>query len=303
MTDGMADSPSCVGVVVVNYGSHSLIRANLWPNTQMPGDVRVVVVDNFTSVKEAAAASELCDRPGWHFVANSSNLGYGAAMNKGIQRARALGCKIFVLLNPDARIALSDVKLLADRVVECPMRMVSPTVMRPDGSLWFSGGTVLVGQGTTSTKPGSDSGAPNGWLTGACLVMHDYLWAKVGGFDESFFLYWEDVDLSWRCVASGGELSVADDVYVTHSVGGTQSSLGKSPQYVFYNCRNRLLFARKHFRSQGRSRWAMTSVTYARAVTLRGGRRNFLRDPIRLSFAAVRGTISGLVSLLASDRA
>ena len=44
------------------------------------------------------------------------------------------------------------------------------------------------------------------WLTGASLAMSITLWEQVGGFDERYFLYWEDVDLSWRILQAGGEL-------------------------------------------------------------------------------------------------
>lgn len=293
-----SDLPSRLGVVVVNYGSHRLIESNLGALANGLSDFVAVVVDNFTTSEEASAIAQTCKRSGWVLVANETNVGFGAAMNIGLDAACNLGADILLMINPDASISSQGVEELVRLVRADSTIMVSPTILRPDGETWFGGGSVLVAQGLTTTRAGSDSTAPNGWLTGACLAVQTSLWSKIGGFDEDYFLYWEDVDLSWRCVAAGGALVVASDILATHTVGGTQSSLGKSSLYVFYNCRNRLVFASKHLNSRDQKRWLWVSGRYARSVILRGGRKNFVRRPLRLVAAAVGGTASGAWYLL-----
>jgi len=127
-------------------------------------------------------------------------------------------------------------------------------------------------------------------------VHHD-LWRTLGGFDARYFLYWEDVDLSWRARRAGADLAVVKDVTVFHDVGGTQKhgqdGSAKSPVYVYYNCRNRLVFAAQHLGRLDRTRWLLTSPRYAWAVLQRGGRRALARSPLRLIWAAVGGTVAG----------
>jgi len=285
--------PDDLGVVVVNYGSPGLLELNLVDLARaLPGE-RVVIVDNFCDLADRAATTALCRREGWTLLAPGLNLGFGAGMNAGARLLIARGCRRLLLLNPDARIDEAGVLALAEGCAEDPQRILSPQIERPDGSLWFGGGTVQIGRGRTSTRSGADSSAPYGWLSGACLMIHASLWCWLGGFDERYFLYWEDVDLSWRCVAAGGSLVVRDDVTVVHSVGGTQSGSGKSALYVYSNCRNRLVFAARHLSRGQLVRWLLLSPGYAVQVLQRGGRRDLARHAGPLVLAAARGTGAG----------
>lgn len=286
-----------LGIIVVNYGSHALLEDHLERASaaarSATSDPVVVVVDNFTSTAETEALASLAVAQGWLTVLNARNEGFGRAMNAGVAAAKAAGCSVFLLLNPDAMIDAATIAALVSRCAAEPLTLRSPRILRPDGTRWFDGGTVSVAHGWTSTAEGSDSSAPGGWLSGACLAVHADLWDASGGFDDDYFLYWEDVDLSWRCVAAGGALIVDHDLAAFHSVGGTQLERGKSPLYVYFNCRNRLVFASKHLARADRVKWLAMSIRYGARVALRGGRREFLRHPALLSWAAIRGTISG----------
>ena len=296
MTSGAPHLGTRTGIVIVNYGSHDLIESNYG---MLATDVQqiavVVVVDNFTSTSEAKSIAELCTRKGWLLVLNDTNIGFGAGVNVGVARAREVGCSTFLLANPDAMILVSDIENLASRVLADPLVMISPQIVKEDGTRWFDGGSVLIEKGRTSTVEGSDSGQPHGWLSGACLMLHEQMWLQVGGFDDRYFLYWEDVDLSFRWVASGGTLKVADDIKIVHRVGGTQGGFGKSPAYVYHNCRNRLLFASIHLTRSEALRWLRGSVGYAASVVQRGGRRALLAQLGALLWAAVRGTVAGAI--------
>jgi N-acetylglucosaminyl-diphospho-decaprenol L-rhamnosyltransferase len=292
------DCADKLAVVVVNYGSVDLLRANLALRDPRPTAAEVVIVDNYTTDADAEATRVLAEWMGWNLVTPQRNLGFGGGMNAGVGRAMELGCTTFLLLNPDARIEPEVVQALFDECREHPLTAVAPRIVREDGRPWFSGGTVLVERGRTSTAYGADSSAAGGWITGACVIIHERLWRRIGGFDDEYFLYWEDVDLSWRLTAAGGKLVVLEDLSAVHSVGGTQGGAGKSPLYVYYNCRNRLLFASKHLDRRLVLRWILNSPRYAVQVCTRGaGRRVLLRKPGLLA-AAVRGTVTGSIAAL-----
>ncbi len=114
------------------------------------------------------------------------------------------------------------------------------------------------------------------------MMINEAAWSAVGGFDEDYFLYWEDIDFSLRVEDAGGRLILVDDVSAVHDEGGTQGvgspdKRAKSPTYYFYNIRNRMLLADKLMDDRTVRRWAAVSSTAAREILLRGGRRQLLR--------------------------
>lgn len=282
------------GIVVVNYGSHALLEQSLLPLDLEALGAVVVVVDNFSTVTERSAVTALSERFGWHLVTVNGNPGFGAGVNLGVAQAKSLGCTTYLLLNPDARAEDAVVTALVAHVDREPRDLVSPRVLRPDGSTWFAGGDLdLVSGRTTGVRPGRPRvGVP--WLTGACLVAHDDLWTELGGFDESMFMYWEDVELSYRCLRVGGGLIVRDDLTVVHDVGGTQDGEDKSALYFYWNSRNRLAFAALHLTPQQCRRWLWATPAYTWALLRRGrGRRRVLTElgPVA---AALRGVLAGV---------
>ncbi|WP_196250674.1 glycosyltransferase [Cellulomonas sp. JZ18] len=281
-----------LAVVVVSYGSSHLLDAGL-PATLTAAGAHVVVVDNDSGDAERRAATALCAARGWLLVP-SANDGFGAGCNRGVAAARAAGCDVVLLLNPDAAVTSEDARTLLEHVRRHPGDVVSPVVVLPTGRESFVGAVVDVPAGRTRRPRPGDAATLRPWLSGACLALHVDTYTALGGFDERYFMYWEDVDLSWRAVGRGARLVVRDDVRVVHEVGGTEGGVGKSPLYCYWNCRNRMLFAALHLAPADRRRWALRSGAYALEVVLRSGRRVAVRSP-RAALAAVRGTVAGLL--------
>jgi len=283
-----------LGVVVVNYGPPGLLEEHVLRHDLAGVPAVLVVVDNWSTAAARREVEALCDERGLELVAMATNTGFGAGANAGAQRALALGCTTLLLLNPDASLDAAAAAALHHQVLQRPRTLVSPRVLHDDGRAWFTGAEVSLRTGRTrrtGVLPGPEL---HPWLSGACLAVHGDLWRELGGFDEDYFLYWEDVDLSVRCAALGGELLVRHDLQAVHAVGGTQGRGGKSPAYVRFHCRNRLLFARRHLPRRRVARWALTSGVYAAEVLRRDGWRRLLRTRGPLA-AAVRGTAEGLL--------
>jgi N-acetylglucosaminyl-diphospho-decaprenol L-rhamnosyltransferase len=276
-------------VVVVNHASHELLARHLTA-TVAGADLLVVVVDNSSRPQDTAAAATLCAARGWFHVP-VRNEGFGAGVNAGLHEATARGAQGALVLNPDLAItSAAALELLA--TARERDALVAPRVDRPDGRPWFTSGTL--DERTGSTRAVGDATRVE-WLSGACLAATTATWARLGGFDPRYFLYWEDVDLGRRATRAGVTLLVRDDVTAVHDVGGTQSSAGsrrKSDTYYRENCRGRLVFAAHHLDARPRARWILGAPAYARAVVLRGGRRQLLHDP-RPVLAAISGTLAG----------
>ncbi|MBF4623414.1 glycosyltransferase [Clavibacter sp. VKM Ac-2872] len=295
--------PALLAVVVVNYGSADLVRENVLPLIERLDDALLVVVDNRTTDAERERVRELAAHPSTrvHGVYPDGNTGFGTGMNIGVDAARSLGAREFLLLNPDATIAPDQLAVLRGVVAADPLTLAAPTILRPDGSTWFRGSDLYLADGrirSAARRAQHPGQATEPWLTGACLLVTDELWTRVGGFSDDYFLYWEDVDLSRKVVAAGGRLRVVEEAVAVHAEGGTQSAghasagQAKSGTYYYHNIRNRLLYGARHLDAAALRRWRLLTPVIAYEVLLQGGRRQFAH-PVAPVTAAVRGIRDG----------
>jgi len=300
-----AGGDGALGVVVVSYGSAQLLRRNLATLDLGSDDVHVVVVDNFSTAENRAAVEELGALHGWTVVGMPDNRGFGAACNAGVAAARELGCRTFLFLNPDARIPGEVVAELRAQSLAEPMSLISPKLVDSSGHVVFRAARTDLRDGRVRRRPddgGLRSDDPGDWLCGACVVVHDELFSRIGGYDEGFFLYWEDVDLGYRAVAAGATVVLREDLVAVHDEGGTHEGPRgpeKSALYYRWNCRNRLAFGARHLGRRQLLRWVLTTPAVSWEILLRGGRRQLLHSPALLR-AAVAGSLAGLAIALAA---
>ncbi len=299
------DRFSGLTVVVVNYASADLVEQNLARTMSgLPG-AHAVVVDNLSTAADRAAMITAATRHGWRICLPDSNTGFGGGCNLGVAAALAAGCDRILLLNPDATIDSRSVALLDSIVRDDHHALVGPRIVDERGRPWSAGVDVLLDDGrmrSWAKRPIETGDDYLPWLSGACLALHADLWRRLGGFDEDYFLYWEDVDLSVRVQRSGGRIELVREAVAIHVEGRTHSSeeRAKSPLYYFYNNRNRLLFARKLMPADVQARWRRRTVRAAAEIVLRGGRRQLAR-PHRNVLPAVRGLVDGLRVPVASQ--
>jgi GT2 family glycosyltransferase len=279
-------------LIVVNYASHGLIAEGLDAEGLRLAGIRVFIVDNYSTQEERTAVERLCAERAWTMVSRA-NEGFGAGVNRGVAFAAQAGCDPFITLNPDAKADPAVLSALAQRVLAQPGRMASPRMVTSDGAAHFRGSTVSLRTGDPEWK---------NWLSGACLAFSRAAFTELGGFDEDYFLYWEDLDLSRRAASAGIELQLCDDLEVVHDEGGTQGprrGRAKSPYYYFYNTRNRLLFASRQVAGRRLWGWITSTPRQSLLIWLRGGRRQLLAEPAG-ALAATAGTLAGLARAVPS---
>jgi GT2 family glycosyltransferase len=282
-----------IGIVVVNFGSHEVIERNLGCVDLTDVPCKVVVIDNFSTRSEASCVADLAHRLGWEFVPLDTNAGFGCAVNIGVARATDLGCRTLLILNPDASTTPEVIDALRVACLIDRNAMMTPVIERPDGSIWFDGGRIGVRWGGLRSINSAAERQGLEWATGACLAMHVEMWEKLGGFDNDYYLYWEDVDLSFRCQQLGGRIVVRADLRAVHEVGATQGHMRKSAVYNYYNCRNRLVFAAKHLALRYQLIWILQIPMDTMRVLSRGGRAELLHAK-RVLAPGGRGVIDGL---------
>ncbi|GEK78816.1 glycosyltransferase family 2 protein [Agrococcus baldri] len=283
-------------IVVVSYGSSALLAQHLAETARQVPEARIVVVDNRSSDDELRAVTALTERMGWDLVALERNTGFGGGVNAGVAHALEHGAEAMLVLNPDARIDRAAFQALAAAGDERTLR--SPIVRSPSGRVWFSGLDIDLVDGEIRhprRRHEFPAGRPVPWLSGACLWITREVWELSGGFDDAYFLYWEDVDFSRRVVERGGSLLVVEDAVAMHDEGGTHKESGqrdeaKSELYYYWNIRNRMRFAAGHLDDEGVRRWQRRALQAAWRIILRGGRRQLLRPvpPLRALWRGLR---------------
>ncbi|BAU33122.1 glycosyltransferase family 2 protein [Microcella alkaliphila] len=237
-----------VGVVTVAYRSNAVLEkllASLADASTEP--LSVVVVDNFPGDDESA--SPIAHRFGATYVARPENPGYGAAINAG-QPFLPQSVEWVLICNPDLELAPGSIDaLLATAETDARIASVGPAILNIDGSVYPSARRVpslRTGVGhalfaniwqsnpwTKAYKQDSTDALTRrdaGWLSGACLLVRRAAFTDTGGFDEGYFMYFEDVDLGYRFGKAGWRNVFEPSARATH-IGG-HSTAGSSARMV-----------------------------------------------------------------------
>jgi GT2 family glycosyltransferase len=198
-----------------------------------------IVVDN-----GGAAGERLGDRR-VDLVESPRNDGYGAGMNRGMRRAFADGATYVALLNDDVIVEPGWLDAALDGFDSPSVGAVQPLLLDLDGTHVNSAGVTVdrAGQGADvgrGAPAGHDDDRPQAIdaFTGGAVVVSRAFIDAVGGFDERFFLYYEDVELSRRGRRLGWSYRLAPASRVRHVGSASTAALGDRVRYL--QERNRL---------------------------------------------------------------
>ena len=209
-------------------------------------DCEVIVVDNASS--EAIPDFFQQNYPGFNLIRNTENTGFAAACNQATRVAKG---GIFVFLNPDTEVcpgwllhltrgleqasgpALinSKINLLTD-----PQKILSAGLNVHFTGLTFARHFFHDQEKVVTTEP-----VPA--ISGTSFAVRREIWEELGGFDERFFIYFEDVDLSWRAQLAGYRCLLRPDSVVRHRHPARPSDFS-----LYYSARNRLFMLVKNYR-------------------------------------------------------
>lgn len=277
-----------VAIVMVTLDSDSSTQM-LLDTAERAGYELAVVVD-------CGRSSIVEDRPGLKSMAvcvirPGKNIGYGPGCNLGATHAIQKGASILVFANPDVECDSTTLRELASR---CRIgELLAPSLRRPGGRV-FCGGVIRPWSGATAAISEGDIA----WVSTAMVALAADDWRMVGGFDPRFFIYWDDVDLSTRLVDNGCRLRVDRSLEVTHVGRGSQPGRRGENFYAFLNCRNRLLYARKHVKSPlSACTWMLGSMTYMFLVADMRRRGRTVR-----AMSCIAGTAIGLADATVRGR-
>ncbi len=177
----------------------------------------VVVVDNASTDATVARLREAL--PQAVVMANPRNLGFGAANNLGVQAAKT---PFVLLLNPDCSITPEAMQLLLDTAQQYPQAgIIAPQSWTPSGQAQLTYRPAFYEKRRSAPYVLPDGVCSSKWLLGNCLLIRTDLYRAIGGFDEGFFLYYEDEDLCLRMGRSGHECLLQPAARAQHRGGGS----------------------------------------------------------------------------------
>lgn len=220
MTRNSAPTP-VFSLITVSFNSSQTLRQH-WKPLSSPG-VEWIVVDNASSDNSVDVARSL----GARVIPLETNVGFGAANNIALAQARG---SVVGIINPDVEFDPDDLDLIANALAR-EDALVAPQLLNPDRSPQPNGrGTPSLPNKVANRLSDSWSESrgfqryasvgetvPVEWLTGAVIFARRDTLAYLGGFDERFFVYFEDADLGIRAGDAGVRSLVLGDAQWIHS--------------------------------------------------------------------------------------
>ena len=228
-------------VVVVTYSPGNSLPAflsSLATATARPYEV--VLADNGST----DGAPEAAVQPGVRLLRTGGNLGYGRAANLG---ASGFDGEWLVVANPDVTWAPGALDTLLDAALRWPHAgCLGPGILTPAGQLFPSARAFpSLGRGAGHALFGwiwpsnpwtrayrAEAGSPvegaAGWLSGSCMLLRREAFEAVAGFDPSYFMYCEDMDLCRRLGEAGWASVYVPSAVITHQ-GGHATSRAAGP--------------------------------------------------------------------------
>lgn len=264
--------------MVVNYNAGEALIGCV--QSLMADGVRdVVVVDNGSGDGSMAALAAAC--PAARAIVAGRNLGYGGAANLGL---RTTSAEYVIVCNPDLVAQPGAVTALAAVLDERPeVAVAGPMLREPSGVVYpsgreFPGMGEAIGHGFVGLFWGGNPWTRRyrrigqeqhrareaDWVSGAFLFLRRQAFEDVGGFDERYFMYAEDVDLCWRLHRAGWTVRYEPAAEVVHEQGRSTSQL----PYRMLIAHHRSIWRFAYETTQGRERLLLPLVAAGLAARL-----------------------------------
>jgi hypothetical protein len=252
-----------LSIIIVNYNVKEFLQNLLHSITKSASNIQyeIIIVDNASDDGSVEFIKEKF--PDVKLIANKKNLGFSKANNLGLKIA--LG-KYILLLNPDTLLREDTLQKMIDFFESTSdAGLAGCKILNPDGSLQLACRRSFPGPWTSFCKvTGLSSIFPKSKIfarynltyldenqtyevdaiSGSFMMMRKEVYEKVGGFDEEFFMYGEDLDLCYRIQKAGYKVYYVHDTQIIHYKGESTKRSSFDETKVFYDAMN--LFVKKH---------------------------------------------------------
>ncbi|OBQ41537.1 MAG: hypothetical protein AN484_20735 [Aphanizomenon flos-aquae WA102] len=254
-----------IDIVIVNWNSQDYLRDCILSMSQIPKNINfsVIIVDNNSTDTSLENIENTNINLSLTILKNNRNLGFAKACNQG---ATVNKSEYLLFLNPDTRLCHNSIQEAIEFLANpdnSDIGICGVQLLNNGGSISHSCSRFPSPKCTLATIFGLQYLFPKTFpkqlmlewdhcnsrtvdqVMGAFFLIRRSLFEELEGFDERFFVYFEEVDLSWRAKLKGWNSYYLSDAQVYHKGGGTTENIrGIS---LFYYLRSRILYGYKHF--------------------------------------------------------
>jgi N-acetylglucosaminyl-diphospho-decaprenol L-rhamnosyltransferase len=249
-----------LSIILVNYNGFFVISEclNSLKDILQSFDYEIIIIDNASTDDSIATIKDKF--PSFSLICSQVNLGFGKANNLAAKHSNG---EYLLFLNTDTILTENTPQILADYLTQHQdVGAVSPRITFRDGSYQLSCGKLpnLAIELLDKIRYGLDQKwhhifgslynkqhstvQEKGWLTGACLMMRRDVFEQLGGFDESFFMYFEDKDICKRVNEAGWKVVYYPHTSLIHLLGGSSSGIQTSANTYYRD--SQLYYYQKH---------------------------------------------------------
>lgn len=228
--------------IIVTYNGEKYIEDCMNSLLMQTQKTDILLVDNDSSDMTCKIVQE--KYPQVTIIHVGFNSGFAHANNMGIQYAIDKKYEYIMLLNEDT---VADKKLVENLMKYADRRTAVVPKIYKNGSLskvWYAAGKMDFknGKAINCQKEFVNQMTEVSFMTGCCMLVHTEIFREIGLFDENYYLYYEDTDLSLRMYIHNIRMLYVPDVYVWHRMMGRETR----GYYTYYMERNRLFLLKKY---------------------------------------------------------
>jgi len=246
-----------ISFVIVNYNMLAMVKVaiqSLMDSFEI-NDSEIILIDN-ASTDGSKEYFESINIPNFQYIYNTKNLGFGKANNLAVDYSSG---EIFVFINPDIIVDEKGIDSFVFKKLKNRLDIIAPRIIYPNGKYQPNCGSyatfltvffhnlrvgylvrklnlvdvlrpvfnfIPIVKNSVVAKYLNNSSMCNSrgdglcdWVSGACLAIHKDLFVSLGGFDDKYFMYYEDEDLCRRANLAGGQVKFSSDFTITHYEG------------------------------------------------------------------------------------
>lgn len=251
-----------VSVIIVNFNTHEHLKKCIKSIIEFSVKIEyeIIVVDNNSSEKGIEDVAKIF--PQVKVIYNKDNSGFGSGCNIGVKNSKGKYC---VFVNPDIIFTSDTLTRLTDFMNEDSKCGVCGGILRNEsgemiytynyfpGFFWEFiqalgfGTNYLIGKLNSKLNLSENYKYEVDWLIGAFLFIRRSVFESVKGFDEDFFLYYEDVDIQLRVKNSGYRIYCVKDADFMHYERSSVRSLEGENTYYYHLNKSKIIYMEKHF--------------------------------------------------------
>ena len=236
-----------ITVSVVSHGQNALVNALLGDlQRHAAGRIKLLLTQNLPDAEVLATSDMSCPV---EILANTHVRGFGANHNAAFRRCDT---PFFLVMNPDIRVASDFLAPLLSALADPRVAVAGPLVRSPAGRIEDSVRRFPTTAGLMK-KFFVDRAAPDypvgtdalevDWLAGMCMLFRSDAYRALGGFDEAYFLYYEDVDICRRLHARGAAVLFEPRAEVIHDA---RRASRRNPRLALHHLASMLRYLRQN---------------------------------------------------------